>query len=126
MRVVDPETYQDVADGQQGVILAQGPGVMKGYYNDPQGTQKAFKDVSWFDTGDLGWRAPGLSCLIVYQSIIEFMGSSVTLQLITCCARCAITCHIVCLTAENAVLCVRQDTDFSDGIQLLESDNNKA
>lgn len=58
LRVVDPETYQDVADGQQGVILAQGPGVMKGYYNDPQGTQKAFKDVSWFDTGDLGWRAP--------------------------------------------------------------------
>ena len=59
--MVDPETYQDVADGQQGVILAQGPGVMKGYYNDPQGTQKALKQGSWFDTGDLGWRAPGLS-----------------------------------------------------------------
>ncbi|DBA75756.1 hypothetical protein WJX77_002081 [Trebouxia sp. C0004] len=58
LRVVDPETYQDVADGQQGVILAQGPGVMKGYYNDPQGTQKALKQGSWFDTGDLGWRAP--------------------------------------------------------------------
>ncbi len=66
LRVVDPETYQDVADGQQGVILAQGPGVMKGYYNDPQGTQKALKQGSWFDTGDLGWRAPGLSvCLSV-------------------------------------------------------------
>lgn len=59
--MVDPETYQDVADGQQGVILAQGPGVMKGYYNDPQGTQKALKQGNWFDTGDLGWRAPGLS-----------------------------------------------------------------
>ena len=59
--MVDPETYQDVADGQQGVILAQGPGVMKGYYSDPQGTQKALKQGSWFDTGDLGWRAPGLS-----------------------------------------------------------------
>ncbi|DBA95598.1 hypothetical protein WJX82_008376 [Trebouxia sp. C0006] len=58
LRVVDPETYQDVADGQQGVILAQGPGVMKGYYNDPQGTQKALKQGNWFDTGDLGWRAP--------------------------------------------------------------------
>ena len=60
LRVVDPDSYRDVSDGQQGVILAQGPGVMKGYYNDPQGTQKAFPESSWFDTGDLGWRAPGL------------------------------------------------------------------
>ncbi len=62
--MVDPETYQDVADGQQGVILAQGPGVMKGYYNDPQGTQKALKQGSWFDTGDLGWRAPGMATYV--------------------------------------------------------------
>ena len=61
LRVVDPDNYRDVPDGQHGVILAQGPGVMKGYYNDPQGTQKAFPDSGWFDTGDLGWRAPGLS-----------------------------------------------------------------
>lgn len=58
LRVVDPETYEDVPDGQQGLLLAKGPGVMKGYYNNPQGTQKAFRD-GWFDTGDLGWRAPG-------------------------------------------------------------------
>lgn len=60
LRVVDPDSYREVPDGQQGVILAWGPGVMKGYYNDPQGTQKAFPESSWFDTGDLGWRAPGL------------------------------------------------------------------
>lgn len=59
LRVVDPETYQDVPDGQQGLLLAKGPGVMKGYYNNPQGTQKAFQE-GWFDTGDLGWRAPGM------------------------------------------------------------------
>ena len=63
LRVVDPESFQDVPDGQQGVILARGPGVMKGYYNDPQGTQKAFPDSGWFDTGDLGWRAPGMLLL---------------------------------------------------------------
>ncbi|KAL3144719.1 hypothetical protein ABBQ38_001843 [Trebouxia sp. C0009 RCD-2024] len=58
LRVVDPDSFQDVPDGQQGVILAQGPGVMKGYYNDPQGTQRAFPESGWFNTGDLGWRAP--------------------------------------------------------------------
>ena len=57
--MVNPETYQDVPDGQQGLLLAKGPGVMKGYYNNPQGTDKAFQD-GWFDTGDLGWRAPGM------------------------------------------------------------------
>lgn len=90
LRVVDPESYQDVADGQQGVILAQGPGVMKGYYNDPQGTQKAFPDSGWFDTGDLGWRAPGVLvlshssfclslfvCLIPCQDVFPALSRSV-------------------------------------------------
>ena len=43
LRVVDPETLQDVAEGQQGLILARGPGVMRGYYNDSGATAK----VSW-------------------------------------------------------------------------------
>ncbi len=44
--MADPETYHDVADGQDGVVLAQGSRVMKGYYNDPQGTQKALNQGS--------------------------------------------------------------------------------
>ncbi len=72
LRVVDPESYQEVADGQQGVILAQGPGVMKGYYNDPQGTQKAFQDGDWFDTGDLGWRAPGMIMHCYHVATVPF------------------------------------------------------
>jgi long-subunit acyl-CoA synthetase (AMP-forming) len=43
----------------QGLLLANGPGVMKGYYKDDSATAKAFKaGDGWFDTGDLGWRAP--------------------------------------------------------------------
>ena len=56
---MNPETLQDLPDGEQGLLLAKGPGVMKGYYNNPQGTAKAVRD-GWFDTGDLGWRAPGM------------------------------------------------------------------
>lgn len=29
LRVVDPKTLADVADGEQGLILARGPGVMQ-------------------------------------------------------------------------------------------------
>lgn len=59
LRLVDPESLQEVADGQQGLLLARGPGVMAGYYADPGATAKAFKaGDGWFDTGDLGWRAP--------------------------------------------------------------------
>ena len=43
----------------QGLLLARGPGIMKGYFNDEAATAKAFSAGSgWFDTGDLGWRAP--------------------------------------------------------------------
>lgn len=40
LRVVDPESLQDVADGQQGLILARGPGVMAGYFRNDDATAK--------------------------------------------------------------------------------------
>lgn len=61
IRVVSPDTFEDVADGHKGVLLAKGPGIMRGYYNDPGSTQKAMRaGPGWFDTGDIGWRAPGM------------------------------------------------------------------
>ena len=59
VRVVDPVTKADVPDGEPGLVLARGPGVMQGYYKDPSATAAAFPvGDGWFDTGDLGWRAP--------------------------------------------------------------------
>ena len=51
VRVVHPETLKDVEDGTSGVILARGPGVTKGYHNNPDETRRAILEDGWFNTG---------------------------------------------------------------------------
>jgi len=53
VRIVDPETFLDVAPGQMGEIWLKGPAVTPGYWRKPEETARAF-EKGWFRTGDLG------------------------------------------------------------------------
>ncbi|WP_211240667.1 type I polyketide synthase [Hamadaea tsunoensis] len=55
VRVVDPETGQDVADGAEGEVWVRGPSVMAGYHNQPEATVVALAG-GWYHTGDLARR----------------------------------------------------------------------
>jgi long-chain acyl-CoA synthetase len=55
IRIVDPETRQVLPRQEKGVVLARGPQIMKGYFENPEATAKAIDPEGWFDTGDLGW-----------------------------------------------------------------------
>ena len=52
MRLVDPETNQDVPVGQPGELLIAGPHVCSGYWRNPQATASALRE-GWFHTGDM-------------------------------------------------------------------------
>jgi len=62
IRVVDPELKPEhlnserpaLPHGDIGVVIARGPQIMKGYYKNPEATQKAIDRYGFFDTGDLG------------------------------------------------------------------------
>jgi len=53
VRIVHPETLEDLPQGETGEIWLKGPSITPGYWRKPNETAKAFAD-GWFRTGDLG------------------------------------------------------------------------
>jgi fatty-acyl-CoA synthase len=58
MRVVDPQTYEELPERHVGELLLRGTSVTPGYYKRPDATAALFRD-GWLCTGDLAYLLDG-------------------------------------------------------------------
>ncbi len=56
VKIVDPETNEEVPCGTQGEICCKGYNVMKGYYKNPKATDAVIDKDGYLHSGDLGVR----------------------------------------------------------------------
>eukprot|EP00172_Hildenbrandia_rubra_P004316 Plantae.Rhodophyta-Hildenbrandia_rubra.ctg8493.p1 GENE.Plantae.Rhodophyta-Hildenbrandia_rubra.ctg8493~~Plantae.Rhodophyta-Hildenbrandia_rubra.ctg8493.p1 ORF type:complete len:758 (-),score=155.34 Plantae.Rhodophyta-Hildenbrandia_rubra.ctg8493:1368-3563(-) len=58
VKVVNPETGEELQQGETGDLMVKGPSVITDYYRNPHPRSKYFDDEGYFNTGDLVYRAP--------------------------------------------------------------------
>ena len=52
-KIIDPETGEDLPDGENGEFVARGYNIMKGYYKMPHATASTVDRDGWLHTGDI-------------------------------------------------------------------------
>ncbi len=52
-KIIDPETGEDLPDGESGEFVARGFNIMKGYYKMPRETANTIDAAGWLHTGDI-------------------------------------------------------------------------
>lgn len=55
-KIIDPETGDELPDGESGEFVARGFNIMKGYYKMPEATAQTIDKDGWLHTGDIACR----------------------------------------------------------------------
>lgn len=53
IRVIDPDTGEDIPAAGQGELLFRGPNMFDGYFRDPELTKEVIDEGGWFHSGDV-------------------------------------------------------------------------
>ncbi len=57
-KIIDPETGEELPDGESGEFVARGFNIMKGYYKMPRETAQTIDENGWLHSGDICCRTP--------------------------------------------------------------------
>ncbi len=52
-KIINPETGEELPDGENGEFVARGYNIMKGYYKMPKATEQAIDKEGWLHSGDI-------------------------------------------------------------------------
>ena len=52
LKIIDPDTHDELKANAEGLLLVKGPSVMQKYLNDPEKTNEVLQD-GWYNTGDI-------------------------------------------------------------------------
>ncbi|HUF75850.1 MAG TPA: 4-coumarate--CoA ligase family protein [Longimicrobiales bacterium] len=79
IRIVDPESGEELGPGQAGEVWIRGPQVMQGYFGQPGATAATIDDEGWLHTGDIGMVDEQGHCRIVdrVKELIKYKGFQV-------------------------------------------------
>jgi fatty-acyl-CoA synthase len=53
VKVIDPDTGKQIGTGEVGEMMVKGPNVLKGYWQNPDETNKQLEKDGWLHTGDI-------------------------------------------------------------------------
>jgi len=121
-KIVDPESFEELKTGEEGMILIGGTQIMKGYIGDTEKTEAVIKEldgIRWYITGDKGRLDEDGFLTIVdrYSRFAKVAGEMVSLGLVER--------EIVTVLGENDQVAVAALPDVKKGeklVLLLEGD----
>ncbi|XP_047999659.1 luciferin 4-monooxygenase-like [Leguminivora glycinivorella] len=80
-RLIDVETQEDIYEpNTNGELWVKGPGIVKGYYRNPDATAETFTEDRWFKTGDLYYRDEHYNFFFVerIKLLLKYMNNQIS------------------------------------------------